>query len=169
MKESIEHKILRYLKDNDNGDFINVTNLIDNRKLLESKLQSLSEEPEKYISFRLPVFFFGIGLPNKENNELKAKIEINGIVLLDKIENGNKTINNSGIYIDAKNNKGIQSFEKIELKKNNTKHKTYPNKNPSIWEMTKSFVVKFWWKILIPLLIGIFLILIKRGDIDIGI
>ena len=35
--------------------------------------------------------------------------------------------------------------------------------------MTKSFVVKFWWKILIPLLIGIFLILIKRGDIDIGI
>jgi hypothetical protein len=90
MKGGTEHKILRFLKDNENGDFINVTNLIEDRKLLESKLQSLAKEPEKYISVRFPVFFFGVGIPNKENNELKAKIEINGIILLDQIENGDK-------------------------------------------------------------------------------
>ena len=87
MKDTLEYKILRFLKDNDNGDFINVTNLIEDRKLLESKLQSLAKKPEKYISYIPPIFFFGFGLPNKENNELKAKIEVNGIILLDKIEN----------------------------------------------------------------------------------
>jgi hypothetical protein len=153
MKGSTEYKILRFLKDNDNGDFINITNLIEDRKLLESKLQSLAKEPEKFISVIFPVFFFGVGLSNKENNELKAKIEINGIILLDKIENGDKNITNNGIYIETNENKGTQSFEKTEYKKINNKQEINPNEKKSIWSKIISFLVKFWWLFLIPLVI----------------
>jgi hypothetical protein len=120
MKVDIEHKILRFLKDNDNGDFINVTNLIEDRKLLESKLQSLAKEPEIYISYRPPIFFFGVGLPNKVNDELKAKIEINGILLLDKIEKGDKNITEN-IFNGNFNGNFIQDSL---LEKSPTKQKT---------------------------------------------
>jgi hypothetical protein len=150
MKGSIEHKILRYLKDNDNGDFINVTNIIDDRKLLESKLQSLSEEPEKYISFRFPVFFFGIGLPNKENNELKAKIEINGIVLLDKIENGEKSITN--------NNFGGTFIQDSDLRKARTINKPKTVNNTPLKKSLIEKIISHPWILLIAgLLIAAFL------------
>jgi hypothetical protein len=168
MKGSIEYKILRYLKDNDNGEYINVTNIIDDRKLLESKLHSLSKEPKKYISTMFPVFFFGIGLPNSKNDELKAKIEINGIILLDKIENCENNITNNnfggdfeGNFIQSNNNKGNQSFEKTGHKKTNNKQVIKPIEKKSIWSKIISFLVKFWWLFVIPLIIELIKIILE--------
>jgi hypothetical protein len=142
MKGSTEHKILRFLKDNDNGDLINVTNLIENRKLLESKLQSLAREPAKYISYNPPIFFFGVGLSNKENNELKAKIEVNGVILLDKIENGYRNININGVYIENNENSKNQSFENIANKKQVISE---PNNKPEKKSRLKKILSNPWF------------------------
>jgi hypothetical protein len=150
MKGSTEHKILRFLKDNENGDFINITNLIEDRKLLESKLKSLSKEPEKYISYSPPIFFFGVGLPNKENNELKAKIEINGIILLDKIEKGEKSITN--------NNFGGTFIQDSDLRKARTINKPKTVNNTPLKKSLIEKIISHPWILLIAgLLIAAFL------------
>ncbi|WP_405611492.1 hypothetical protein [Polaribacter sp. Asnod1-A03] len=141
MKNTLEYKILKHLKDNDNGDFINVTNLIVDRKLLESKLHSLAEEPEKYISFISPYFFFGVTLSNKENNELKAKIEINGILLLDKIEKGDKNITEN-IFNGNFNGTFIQdSLLDKSFVKQKTVNKTEKEPSKKSWIEIASLVI----------------------------
>jgi len=168
MKDTLEYKILKYLKENDNGDFLDVNSFIEDRKLLENKLRSLSKESDKYISVKFPFFIVGGGLPDIVDDQLRAKIEFKGIQLIDEIEKESKSINNTGIYIEANNGKGTQSFGKINLK-GNTKHKNRSIKKISNWASIKSFCVKFWWTFLIPLLVIILGILIERGIIDIGI
>lgn len=86
MKNSLEYKILKYLKEKDNGNFIDMRNFIKDRKLLESKLHSLSKEPEKYISTQFPLLIFNAYSSNTDDT-LKAKIEFKGIKLLSEIEN----------------------------------------------------------------------------------
>lgn len=169
MKDTLEYKILKHLKENDNGDFIDIRDFIDDRKLLESKLRSLSKEPGKYISAIFTFFIIGGGQPDFIDDQLKAKIEFKGLKFLDEIEKENKNITNNGIYIDKNENKGNQSFEKIEVKKNKIKQRTHPTKKPSIWAIIKSFCVKFWWTFIIPLVAIVIGILIERGVIGIGI
>jgi hypothetical protein len=163
IKSSLEYKILKHLKDNENGRPISLDNFHKNENLLRSKISELVKL--KYIT-KVAELSLGTDFSVKS---LRCEIRIDGIKYLNEIESENKSITNNGIYIEANDNKGTQSFEKIEVKKNNTKHKTYPNKNHSIWQMIKSFAVKFWWQILIPLIIGVVLILIQKGEIDIGI
>ncbi len=58
------------------------------------------------------------------------------------------------------------------LKKYNqteNKQTTQPIENPNEKNAIISFIEKFWWQILIPLIIGILLILIEKGIINIGI
>ncbi len=62
----------------------------------------------------------------------------------------------------------IQSSDKIFVKKNKIKQTTHLTKKPSILAKIKSFLSKFWWAVIIPLAVGIILILIERGIIDIG-
>jgi ABC-type ATPase with predicted acetyltransferase domain len=162
MKKTLEYKILKYLHDNENGKPISLDNFIENEDLLRRKVSELFREKKitKDSELSLSTGFSISGI--------KCMITTKGVKWLHDIKKENKSIfNNSNIIIG--NNKGTQSFEKTYVKKNNTKHKMYPNKNPSIWEIIISFCVKFWWKILIPLAIGIVLILIKKGDIDIGL
>jgi|TARA_R110002072_G_scaffold298877_1_gene473480 hypothetical protein len=159
MKGGTEHKILRFLKDNDNGDFINVTNLIEDRKLLESKLQSLAKEPEKYISVLFPIFFFGVGIHKKENNELKAKIEINGIILLDQIENGDKNTTEN-IFNGNFNGNFIQDSL---LDKSPIKNKV--NEQPSIKPEQKSLVKKIFSSSWTLLFVGILIEELTLGKI----
>jgi hypothetical protein len=80
-----------------------------------------------------------------------------------------KLLVNNGIIIEAHNNKGNQSFEKIEVIKNKTIHNINPTKNPSIWERIISICVKFWWLFIIPLAVTVIGILINKGLIKIGI
>ncbi|UKM66596.1 hypothetical protein GSB9_03186 [Flavobacteriaceae bacterium GSB9] len=93
MKDTLEYKILKHLKEKDNGDFIDVIDFIDDRKLLESKLKSLSVEPEKYISVIFPFFTFGGSSPTITKDQLKAKIEFNGIKHLEYIEKSVSELN----------------------------------------------------------------------------
>ena len=56
-----------------------------------------------------------------------------------------------------------------KMKKTVIKQPIHPNTNEKKQNAMISFIEKFWWQILIPLVIGIILILIERGVIDIGI
>lgn len=140
MKDTLEYKILKYLKENDNGDFIDMIGFIDDRELLDVKLRSLSKYPDKYISVRLPFFIVGGGLPDFIDDKLKAKIEFKGIKFLDEIEN--KNITNSGIYINKNENKGNQSFENIANKK---QVNAEPNNNPEQKSRFKKILSSSWF------------------------
>lgn len=85
MKDTLEYKILKHLKDNDNGGFVDMRFFIEDRKRLETKLRSLSKEPEKLISARFPVFVYSSGLPDYEEDILEAKIEFKGINYLESL------------------------------------------------------------------------------------
>lgn len=100
IKGSLEYKILKYLEQNDNGEFIDMSNFSSDFKLLKNKLHSLSNSDNKYISF-----FSGSDhrLPNgtriDKSSELRAKIEFKGIKYLNELENTKKSIVNNGILI----------------------------------------------------------------------
>ncbi|MDN3666642.1 hypothetical protein ACFFU1_09635 [Algibacter miyuki] len=99
MKDTLEYKILKHLKDNDNGEYIDLSEFISDLKLLRIKLSSLSKKPEKYITFNGGTDIrFGDGNNFKRECTL-AKIEFSGIKHLNEIENGNKSITNNGILI----------------------------------------------------------------------
>lgn len=101
MKDTLGYKILKHLKENDNGDFVDMIGFIDDRKLLESKLSSLSKEPEKYISAIFPFFIVGGGSPNFTKDQLKAKIEFKGIKHLEYIEKSVSELNLAESNINA--------------------------------------------------------------------
>lgn len=160
MKDTLEYKILRHLKDNDNGDFIVMKGFIEDEVKLTNKLLSLSKTPEKYISFSGPVTIFGGSSPPKTFGTIAAKIEFNGIKYLNEIEKEDKikTINNSGVYIEANDNKGTQSFDDIE-----TKNKV--NTNPKIKPEQKSLVKKIFSNPWTLLFVGILIEELTLGKI----
>jgi hypothetical protein len=86
MKDTLEYKILKHLKDNDNGDFVVMKGFIEDENKLTNKLLSLSKKPEHYISFSSPVTIFGGNSPAETFGEISAKIEFNGIKYLDNLE-----------------------------------------------------------------------------------
>lgn len=57
----------------------------------------------------------------------------------------------------------------LNNKKTEIKQIIHPKTNEKQQNAIISFIEKFWWKILIPLAIGVLLILIEKGIIDIGI
>jgi hypothetical protein len=135
MKDTLEYKILKHLKDNDNGEYIDLSEFISDLKLLRIKLSSLSKKPEKYISFDGGTDIrFGDGDNFKRECTL-AKIEFSGIKYMNEIENGNKTITNNGILIQ-------DSF----LDKSPIKQKTNPapNNNPEKKSLFKRIYSDPW-------------------------
>lgn len=70
----------------------------------------------------------------------------------------------SGSTIGQVNQSESLNVEKIELKQTN-----HPKTKEKQQNSITSFIVKFWWQILIPLAIGIMLIMIEKGIINIGI
>ena len=93
MKDTLEYKILKHLKENDNGEFINMIGFIQDEKFLLSKLVSLSTKSDKYISFNGPVSIWGSSGPVVTSKTLQAKIEFSGIKHLEYIEKSTIELN----------------------------------------------------------------------------
>jgi uncharacterized membrane protein YraQ (UPF0718 family) len=86
MTEPLYYRILKCLKENDNGDYVDLSFIDENKKLLDSKLKELIEKKfikrtatpyatESYISSKNPVY----------------KILIDGTTYLKKIESEKRT------------------------------------------------------------------------------
>lgn len=158
MKKTLEYKILKYLSENDSGQLVDVSQLCQDKVLLKSKLLSLRKE--KLISFNSGYAIAGI--PN--STWLKAKIEFKGLDYLDSLNNkSNMTNDFSGSTIGQVNQSEFLKVDKTEIKQTNHLKTKEKQQNSIV-----SFIVKFWWQILIPLLIGIVLLMIEKGVIDIG-
>jgi hypothetical protein len=123
IKSSLEYKILKHLKKNDNGEYIDMSEFNSNLKLLRNKLSSLAKKPEKYISIDLGTsVWFGDG-SKFERDCILAKIEFNGIKYLNELENTEKSIVNNGILIQD------SRLEKSPIKQNiNPAPKNNPEK-----------------------------------------
>lgn len=62
----------------------------------------------------------------------------------------------------------VNQSESLKVEKPKIKQINHPKAKEKKQNAIVSFVLKFWWQILIPLLIGIVLIMIEKGIIDIG-
>ena len=164
MKDTLEYKILKYLQENDNGQYIDVSNLHFDKILLRSKLNGLSKE--NLISYAPSIDIrFGEG-NNFKVEQIKAKIEFKGIEYLNKLETENKIIMNSF------NNSTIGQFNQsddLSVLKTEIKQTTHPKAKEKQQNAIISFISKFWWQILIPSSIVLFGILVERKIINIGI
>jgi hypothetical protein len=157
MKETLEYKILKHLKDNDNGEYIDLSGFTTDLKLLRIKLSSLSKKPEKYISFNGgPDFRFENGNNLKRECTL-AKIEFNGIKYLNEIETKNKNITNNF------NNSTIS-----QLNQESDFSNSPTNINPTATQEKKSLIVKFWKLITENKLISGIILVIITEEITIG-
>jgi len=148
MKDTLEYKLLKYLAENNNGSFINV-GLVDNKKNIHSELRVLNKK--KFIEIRK--FSNGTITTN-----IQAKINIEGIAFLKKLDSENITNNFSGATIGMVNQDSDLKDLIIDIKQTN---------QPVTKEKQQSAIVKFvekwFWQILIPLLIGIVLIAIEKN------
>ncbi|WP_396633586.1 hypothetical protein [Maribacter sp. R86514] len=63
----------------------------------------------------------------------------------------------------------VNQSESLNVEKTEIKQTNHPKTKEKQQNAITSFIVKFWWQILIPLAIGIILIMIEKGIIDIGI
>ena len=160
MKNTLEFKILNNLSKNDSGQYIDVSDLFEDKVLLKSRLLRLRKE--KLISFNSGYAIPGI----LHSTSLKAKIEFKGLEYIDKLNNDISNITNdfSGSIIGQVNHSDFLKVEKVEIKQNN-----HPKTKEKKQNTIVSFMLKFWWQILIPLLIGIVLIMIEKGFIHIGL
>ena len=82
------------------------------------------------------------------------------------IESDSKTGN---INYNYKNVAQVNQADFLNLKNTEIKQTNHPKTNEKQQNAIISFIEKFWWQILIPLSIGILLILIDKGVINIGI
>jgi hypothetical protein len=87
IKSSLEYKILKHLEENDNGEYIDMSEFNSDLKLLTYKLSSLAKKPEKYISIDLGTSFRFENGSKFERDCILAKIEFNGIKYLNEIDN----------------------------------------------------------------------------------
>ena len=98
MKNTLEYKILQYLNKNENGDFIDVSELHTNTDLLRDKIDQLDKE--KYIQADFGYDFrFGDG-DNMSKDCIKGKILLKGVIYLTNIESDISNIDNSVTYND---------------------------------------------------------------------
>lgn len=137
IKSSLEYKILKYLKDNENGEPINLDDFHKNESLLRSKISELVKL--KYIT-KVAELSLGTDFNIKG---LRCEITINGIKYLNEIESDNKTTINIRNYIGRDNN-GIQSSGNIELKspfKQKTVNKTAKEPNKKSWIEILSWII----------------------------
>ncbi len=155
IKSSLEYKILKHLKVNDNGEYIDVSELSDDKKLLRTKLNGISKE--KLISYSGGIDMrFGDG-DNIKVDHIKAKIEFKGIEYLNKLETENKNITNNF------NNSTIS-----QLNQESNFSNSPTNINPTATQEKKSLIVKFWKLITENKLISGIILVIITEEITIG-
>jgi hypothetical protein len=81
MKDTLEYKILKYLKENDNGEYLNIEHLENNKELLNTKISTFLKL--KYISERVTPSF------KKKYIEYlnpRYKIEFEGLKYFDSLK-----------------------------------------------------------------------------------
>lgn len=157
MKDSLEYKILKFLSEKNNEESVDVSDLEPNKKLLKQKLLELKKE--KLIKYGNGIdLSFGDG-SNLKIEFIRAKINFNGLKFLKEIESENKNITNNF------NNSTIGQFnqsDELKVLKTEIKQTIHPKIKEKQQNAIISFVEKFWWLILIPLLLGIVLIAIEK-------
>lgn len=155
MKNTLEYKILKYLSENDNGEYIDVSDFSNETKLLKTKLNGLSKE--KLISYSGGIDMrFGDG-ENIKIDHIKAKIEFKGIEYLNKLETENKNITNTF------NNSTISQ---LNQEANFSNSQTIIN--PITLEEKKSLILKFWKLISENKLVSGIILIIITEEITFG-
>jgi hypothetical protein len=155
MKNTLEYKILKYLSENDNGEYVDVSNLSDDKKLLKTKLNGLSKE--KLISYSSGIDLrFGNG-DNIKVDEIRAKIEFKGTEYLNKLGSENKNITNTF------NNSTIN-----QLNQESNFSNSPTNINETATQEKNSFIVKFWKLITENKLISGLILVIITEEVTIG-
>ena len=131
MENTLEYKILKYLKDNENGKPISLDNFHKNESLLKSKISELVKL--KHIT-KVAELSLGTELSVKG---LRCKITPNGIKYLNEIESKNKTTINIENFI-GRDNYGNQSsnFSNSPQTINNN-----ANSKPA---EKKNLIIRFW-------------------------
>ncbi len=113
---------------------------------------------------------FGYAVEFKYRNHLTKLIELKSWTeFLEWLDNQKNESNISNDFSGSTIGQVNQSSEKVVVKKNKITQLDKLTNKTSFWVTIKSFLSKFWWMIIIPLAIGIILIMIERGFIDIGI
>ena len=146
MKDTLEYKILKYLSENDNGEAIEVLQLHNEKQFLKKILSNLRKE--KLIKFRVI-----------SNESIIAIIELKGKEYLNKIESNNSITNNfNGSTIGQLNQDSDLKDLIIDIKQT-----IHPNTNEKQQSAIVKFIEKWFWQIVIPLLLGIVLIAIEKN------
>lgn len=144
MTETLEYKILKHLAENDNGNYIDVSFLSENKKLLLDKIRELNKLGYLTMEY-LTRINSSIPLPTP-----KCKIQLAGRKFMSTIELKNNSVtnqfNNSNI---GQFNQDSEFFESP----NNIKTKAAPSNNPVIKSRLNTILSNPW-------LIGISLALI---------
>jgi hypothetical protein len=136
MTETLEYKILKHLSENDNGNYIEVSFLSENKKLLLDKIRELNKL--EYLTMEyLTRINSSIPLPAP-----KCKIQLGGTKFLSEIELKNKSITNHF------NNSTIGQFNqdsKFFESPNSIKTKAAPSNNPVIKSRLNTILSNPWF------------------------
>ena len=149
MKDNLQYKILKYLSENDNGDFIDVYSVESDKKIIHSELRTLNKK--MFIDIRK--------ISNGTiTTKILAKINIVGIAFLKKLNSENITNNFNGATIGIVNHES--NFSNSPITNNTTQ-------NPKSELKTNSITLKFWKlisenKLISSLILAVILFAIKR-------
>lgn len=150
MKDNLENKILEYLSENDNGEYIDLSFIDGNKELLKDKLKELKND--KLIKEQCESTFIGT-LRILKNPKYRIEIK------------GNEKLNAKNITLNNFNNSTIGQFnqsEELSVLKTEIKQTIQPKAKEKQQNAIISFIEKFWWQILIPLVLGIALLAIQQ-------
>ena len=134
MKEKLEYKILKYLSDNEDGSFLDISHLSENSKLLKSKIYDFKQRDFiKTKPYPQSVSTSGGLIISSSRKPPKCKITSQGNEYLLKIEKdfNIEKVENNTINYNLENNKNTQIIHESERFKNeiNIKAKPAPYKN----------------------------------------
>jgi hypothetical protein len=150
MKDTLEYKILKYLTDTSKVSFVSLDQFTEDKYILKLKLKTLIKDG-----------FIDIKRTRTGEYSTKAEymININGLIYLNTLESKeNKNITNNF------NNSTIGQFNQsddLNVLKTEIKQTIQPKEKQQIAFIL--FIAKFWWQILIPLILGIVLIVIEKN------
>ncbi|MFV7236011.1 hypothetical protein [Flavobacterium sp. ZB4R12] len=157
MTETLEYKILKYLSENDNGQYVDVSFIENNLKLLKSKLSELVKAKyikktatpvirESYFSSKDPVY----------------KIQIAGRKYLAEIEP--KKQNKDQLKYDFSNSTigQVNQSDFLTVEKTEIKQTIQPAEKEKQQNTIAEKIGKWFWHVAIPLFIGIILLAIQQ-------
>lgn len=153
MTETLEYKILKYLSENDNGIYIDISFLSENKNLMLEKVRELKKL--EYLTF-YPTTRLASSVPSPTP---KCKIQLAGKKFLSEIELKNDNV------INHFNNSTIGQFnqsDELSVLKTEMKQMIQPKEKEKQQNAIAESIGKWFWQIVIPLLIGIVLLAIQQ-------